>query len=423
MPALLLATLGLLHCSSQAIDEQTPPAGEAGKGQGPGAGGSGATTGSGGAPGDEPGAGGAPDPGGVAEPTLRSDALGDGTPGSVSVALVYQPALRVELSATALAFNRAVEGELWVALRQFPSGLPCTEADSRGCSALPGVMAIIQDAPTDAPEVTVKEDGNSWHFMRRPTAIAWGEGELFGACGEAWTDNYEDIDVPYAGPVLWSSDPAIFGVEPKAGQNGTHLDMLHGTPYCMGIAHESANIYWAVNGDAGALDRYDFHVPHQIGGEDHSDGEIYRYIKGELLRVPEVPSHAAYDRELSLVYVADTGHGRVLAVDPSTATPGGPIATYEILAGSGERVGATVVELVPPGALERPSGLALVGDTLLVTDNATSLIHAFDKQGNELGAFDTGLPEGSLAGVTVGPDGKVYFTDLLTGAVRRIDPT
>jgi hypothetical protein len=340
---------------------------------------------------------------------------------SVTPELVYAPQAKVELSATALAFNPTIEGELWVALRQFPSGLPCTQTVTTGCAALPGAMAVVSDATSATPSAVIKEDGNSWHFMRRPAAIAWGDELLFATCGESLTANYEGDDIPYTGPVLWSSDPAIFGVEPLPEQNGTHLDMLHETPYCMGIAHESANAYWAFNGLAGSLDRVDFHAPHQIGGDYHSDAEVHRYIAGQLLRVPEVPSHVAYDKERDLVYVADTGHARVLSVDPSSAVAGDDITKYELLAASGAMEGAKVSALIPAGQLERPSGIALADDVLYVTDNATSRIHAFDITGKALRILDTGLPAGSLAGITLGPDDSLYLTDLLTGSAYRVD--
>jgi DNA-binding beta-propeller fold protein YncE len=339
----------------------------------------------------------------------------------VTLTNVYTPTAKAPLSATGLAFNPTVDGELWVMLRQFPSGKPCTMTDDSGCDALVGVAGVVSDATGATPTGVIKQDGNAWHFMRRPTAIAWGDGPLFSSCGEGHTDNYEDDPTTYAGPALWSSDPAIFGVTPKPGQNGTHIDMLHETPYCMGLAHESANIFWAFNGDAGALDRVDFHAPHKVGGEDHSDGEVHRYVTGQLKRVPEVPSHLVYDGTRSLVYVADTGNSRVLSVDPTTAKAGGEIQVWEVIQATGAMDGATVRELVPPGTLQQPSGLAFADDVLYVTDSATSLIHTFDPAGKKLKTFDTALPPGSLAGITIGPDQQMYVANLLTGGVERVE--
>ena len=34
---------------------------------------------------------------------------------------------------------------------------------------------------------------------------------------------------------------------------GSHLDMLHNTPLCMGIAHEAANRYWVFGGLKGSV--------------------------------------------------------------------------------------------------------------------------------------------------------------------------
>src|SRR5262249_37890527 len=138
--------------------------------------------------------------------------LGDGTLGSVSLTAVFTAQAKVKLSATAVAFNPTVKNELWVTLRQFPSNKPCTSTSMTGCDALHGLMGVVDDATGDAPSPALKEDGYSWHFMRLRTAIAWGDGQLFATCGEGYTDNFEDDPTPYAGPVLWSSDPKIFGV-------------------------------------------------------------------------------------------------------------------------------------------------------------------------------------------------------------------
>jgi len=324
-------------------------------------------------------------------------------------------------TATALAFDPLRTGELWVTLRRVPSNQACLETARAGCAALQGEVALVQGATSAAPSMKIKIDGNAWHFMRRPTSIAFGENGNLSTCGEARTDNYEDDASDYSGPVLWSSDPTIFGALPKADQNGTHLDMLHETPFCMGIAHERGNVYWAFNGKLGALDRYDFRAPHVIGGEDHSDGELTRYVQGQLKRVPEVPSHLALDRSRGQLYVADTAGGRILRLDIASGVPGADVPTLDPISIHRRVDGATLEELVAPGSLAAPSGIALTVDRVIATDNATSRIWWFKLDGSPLGSVATGLPAGSLSGVAVGPDGKLYLSDLLTGAAYRVE--
>jgi hypothetical protein len=326
-------------------------------------------------------------------------------------------------SATALAFDPTRMGELWVVLRQPPNARPCNSppADQRGCTALLGEIALVKQAGS-APSMTIRRDGNAWHFMRRPTSIAFGAGGLLATCGESRTDNYDDETIDFAGPVLWSSDQTIFGVKPQGDQNGTHVDMLHETPFCMGIAHESANAYFAFNGKLGAIDAYDFALPHIVGGEDHSDGQIRRFVEGQLLRVPEVPSHLSLEKTERKLYVADTGHHRVVRLDIDSGTRGSDVPTLDPIDVHFAVDGATLEEVVAPGTIETPSGVTLVGDMLLVTDNTTGRIFWFDHDGTVLGSFDTRLPPGSLSGIAVGPDGKVYLSDLVTGNAYRVDP-
>jgi sugar lactone lactonase YvrE len=324
-------------------------------------------------------------------------------------------------TATALAFDPLRSGELWVTLRRVPSNKPCLETARAGCAALEGQVALVRGAISDSPTMTLEKDGNAWHFMRRPTSIAFGENGNLATCGEARTDNYEDEAIDYSGPVLWSSDPAIFGVTPKAGQNGTHIDMLHESPFCMGIAFERDNVYWVFNGKLGALDRYDFHAPHVIGGEDHSDGELTRYVEGQLVRVPEVPSHLALDHGNGNLYVADTAGGRILRLALASGVPGADVPTLDPIAVHRQMDGASLVEVVAPGLLSAPSGIALSADRIIVTDNATSRIWWFKLDGAPIGSVDSGLPVGSLSGITLGPDGKLYLSDLSTGVAYRVE--
>ena len=345
--------------------------------------------------------------------------VGSAVPTSVELVPLYEPP--AAWTATALAFDPLRTGELWVTLRRVPSNQPCLETARAGCAALQGEVLLVQAATSAAPSMTIKIDGNAWHFMCRPTSIAFGENGNLSTCGEARTDNYEDDAIDYSGPVLWSSDPAIFGAVPKAGQNGTHIDMLHESPFCMGIAYERDNAYWVFNGQLGALDRYDFHAPHVVGGEDHSDGELSRYVEGQLERVPEVPSHLALDRSHGQLYVADTAGGRILRLAIGSGVPGANVPTLEQIPIHRRMEGATLDELVAPGSLSAPSGIALTVDRVIATDNATSRIWWFKLDGSPLGSVDTGLPAGSLSGVAVGPDGKLYLSDLRTGAAYRVE--
>jgi hypothetical protein len=379
-----------------------------------------------GSPGGTSGAGGAPRAGaggasaGAGKPSLVDTVFG-ARGAAVRLVTLFEPSRPV--SATALAFDPTRPGELWMTLREFPVDAPCTSDVTTGCQALVGRVAVIQNATGDDPSATVKTDDNAWHFMRRPSSIAFGDNGNFATCGEHRTANWDDEAVDYMGPTLWSSDPAIFGVEPPPQKNGTHLDMLHSTPFCMGIAHERDNVYWLFNGQLGSLDRYDFREPHEIGGEDHSDGELRRFAEGELLRAPETPSHLALDKRSGLLYVVDTSNGRILRLDTASGIEDGNVPSNDPLQVHARMTNAVLEELVTAGTLEQPSGITLGGDFLFVTDRAKNQLFAFDLDGKLLRAVDSGLPAGSLSGIAFGPDQRLYLSDLATGNAYRVEPT
>jgi hypothetical protein len=345
---------------------------------------------------------------------------GDGAPGSVTLTTVHSPE-KTGWLAPDLAFHPDRPGELWIVQRHASTELPCTEDKTSGCAALEGSVTIIEATGTADQKATFAKDPNAWHFMRRPPALAMGAGDTFATCGEARTGNFLDDPADFIGPTLWSSDPARFAVEPPGG-NGSHLDMLHNTPFCMGIAHEQARIYWTLNGSIGSLDRYDFKADHGPGGSDHSDGEIYRYAEGEFVRVPDTPSHIFFNPEDGQVYVADSGNQRIARMDPSTATESGKVEpSYEPMAVMKRYTGAVVSDVVPKGMLERPSGVEIRDGLIYVTDAATSRFHVFDMSGATVRTLDTGLPAGTLSGFAFDEKGRIHFGDNLTGAVYRID--
>lgn len=339
---------------------------------------------------------------------------------SVKIVKVFTPAAPIE--APDLAFH-PTRDELWIVNRQFEVEGVCSQDNPRSarCRSLEGTTTTLFNPGKESQRASPLKDGNAWHFMRRPPALAMGDDLMFATCGEARTGNFEDVDVDFIGPSLWTTDLNIHAQ--PSGANGSHMDMLHATPYCMGIAHERDNIYWVFNGNVGSIDRYDFHDDHGPGADDHSDGEIYRYIPGEVVRVPNVPSHMEYHDADDHVYVVDTGNARVIKLDASSGNLGGPFTpVYEPLAGSGFMDGAVMTPVVTTG-LDQPSGLAIYDDTLYVSDHATGKFHAFDMQGNLLETLDSGLSAGSLAGIDVSPDGQLWFTDMKTGEVYKVEIT
>ena len=134
-----------------------------------------------------------------------------------------------------------------------------------------------------------------------------------------------------------------------------------------------------------------------------------------------VPSHLDYDEASGWLYIADTGHGRVVRLDTRSGSPGADIISYDPIPVHRSMDGATLEEVVAPGIVERPSGLAFHEGVLFVTDNASGTIFAFSAEGELLRQLDTGLTAGELGGVTIGAQGQAFFTNLTSAEVTRVD--
>lgn len=176
----------------------------------------------------------------------------------------------------------------------------------------------------------------------------------------------------------------------------------------------------AFAGAATAIVRYDFEENHAVGQDDHSDGVVYQYTEPEVTRVEEAPGHMEFDHETGLLYVADTGGGRVLWLDTTTGEEGEKlrqrqeqIRTYSSWEGADWGV---LVE-----GLEQPGGLALDGEGhLFVGEFATGVLHAYDLKGNELHSLDTKWGGDALYGVEIGPDGALWAVNHAKPAVYRL---
>jgi hypothetical protein len=344
-----------------------------------------------------------PEGGECVEPPPGSEiGWGDGSAGSVTLTLILaDETLKEPID---LGFDPSAPERLWVINRRDDS------------------VVIITNPGEDGWSFDRMKDPAAGHFMNEPPAFEFGAvdetyGQTFGICGD--NDNGGD---DFMGPALFSSDLDVFATQNDETGLGSHLDMLHSTTFCKGIAHVEGNVYFAFNGHKGSLDKYDFANDHGPGWDDHSDGHVYRYVEGYVEGVDDVSSHLDYDAESKLLYIADTGNRRILTLDTMSGVEGDTFPGLEFVATRTEIVGAELGQLAGEDVLQRPSGLELHRGLVFVTDHATSQFLAFDKDGELVRTLDTDLPEGSLGGFTFGPDGKVYFVDTLGGRVFRIDP-
>ena len=238
---------------------------------------------------------------------------GDGSPGSVG----WTDVLSVGLNGvTDLAFNPEEENELWIT---------CAATDSLHVVQNPGEPNQSQKGYYDS----------SKHFLEEVITLSFGPDETFATCGDT-RNTYDDLyfeQMDFMGPVLWPSFEQDF-VTYGPDAHKVHLDMLHSSPQCMGIAAAGGNTFFTFNGYDGNLGWYDFVEPHgdvRHGGEDHSDGKKWVFEDVELTRVEGVPSHMIYDFDHNVLYIADTGTGRVLRVDTSTATWSGALQSLSLI--------------------------------------------------------------------------------------------
>jgi hypothetical protein len=341
---------------------------------------------------------------------------GDGSASSVTFAEIHTLTKTESLGdpePVDLAFNPADPGELWV----IGYG-----DDSTHVGYIDGDVAWKR-----------YRDPAASHFMGSPVAISMGADGFWGTCGN--TDNGQNEGLEgtdgtgnlFMGPAMFSVDRSIFATQNAQTKLGSHFDMLHQTPFCRGIAWETGNTYWAFNAYDSSIDKYNFNKPHEKGGDDHSDGEIYKYVEGQVKGAEDkvTPSHLVFDPSDNYLYIADTGNQRIVKLDTTKGSKTGPLPSdrrNEPLEDSGIMGGVDVEVVVDKGVLEKPSGIEIKNDLIYVTDAATSTFHVFKKDGTEVRKLNTDLPEGSLAGFTFGSDNKIWFTDRKGGRVLRIDP-
>lgn len=275
-----------------------------------------------------------------------------------------------------------------------------------------GSTTTFFNAGQSDQEFEWRTDGNAWHFMSLPTGIDFGENENFGTSPGVYDANHNG-GAAFTGPALWSSDMDTYAM--PSGGNGSHLDMLHVSPYSQGIAHEVDNVYWVVDGFNNDIVRYDFADDHGPGNSFHGDAIIHRYAATEIQKDPSdyIVSHCFFDKATNFLYSVDNENQRVIRIDASTgvtgATPSyGPFEDVEEYA---YVTNYDWDEVVTEGLVE-PAGIAVIEDRMLISDYATGDINIYDissMPAQLLGTIPTGA-EG-IMGIEIGPNGKIWYAD------------
>lgn len=281
-----------------------------------------------------------------------------------------------------------------------------------------GSTLTINGASEPNPDFLHRVDGNSWHFMSLPTGIAFDPESFFFANSPGVQDANHSGGT-FTGPSLWTSDPDIYAM--PSGGNGSHMDMLHGSPFSMGIAHEVDNVYWVNDDWNKELVRYDFQEDHGPGNDYHGDAIVRRYRNLGLDADGDVPSHMVLDKTTGWMYVVDNGNDRVLRLDINSGFVGNslplinePLAEHSAMA---DFTWETIIEV----GLDRACGIEIMENRLLVSDYGTGDIIIFDMDNNfeEMGRINTGSP--GITGLKVGPTGDIWFTNRILNTLTKVE--
>lgn len=291
-------------------------------------------------------------------------------------------------------------------------------------------IAIIRNPSKDNQTIDKRRDYAASHFMWRTMAIDFGENGTFGTAqnGEPKENAVPQMD--FMGPTLWASDTAIFarrnqGPFDQVKQRlASHLDMLHQSPFTMGIAHEKNNVYWVNDNMYNDICRYDFANPHEIGGTDHRDGIVRRYSEIVLQkREHNLPSHLVLDKSSSWLYYIDgntiyrlnTQSGKV-AKQLSVQSP-----RDERLSEYVEMKDAIYEPCISQG-LKKPVGIDIFYSLLAISDREDGKIHLFRLNASQKPTFIESVETGAkgIAGVEFDANGDIYFVDQIENVVKKV---
>jgi len=282
-------------------------------------------------------------------------------------------------------------------------------------------MFVVTNPGTPEVRVRARSAMGAEHFMPAPVGLAFSDIGTFATVHETDWVTQQSTPADFMGPTLWPADAGDFD-----GGWASHLDMLHNSPNAVGIAWDQGNAFWVFDGAHSSLTWYDFQADHGPGGADHSDGIIVRWVEGQVKYVPGVTSDMQLDHATGLLYVADSGNARVAVLDTKSGTRGGTLRpNYDgaEMYHWKDATLTTLVDLAPLGATV-PTGLVLHEGLVWVSDNARSMIFAFDPAapGTPVDWLDLSsvVPAGSLGAITFDAQGRLLVLDVEGSRVLRL---
>ncbi|MFM9944449.1 MAG: hypothetical protein ACKVQB_04380 [Bacteroidia bacterium] len=306
-----------------------------------------------------------------------------------------------------LDFNPTKTNELWIV--------------NKGTESTGSNTVTLTNAGEVNQEAIYKKDGNAYHFMSLTSGLAFSENGNWGSSPNVLDANHQGGR--YTGPTLWSSDFSIYGVignPPTQKVNGSHLDMVHQSPYCMGIAAERENVFWVFDGYYNNIIRYDFAADHGPGQDYHADAKLKRYNEVTVKRDATLPSHLILDKDKKWLYIVDGGNKRILRMDITTGIVAAKLPPVsEVLAEYSRMEGATW-EVFYDQNLQKPCGIEIKDNRLFVSDYATGEIICFDvNTKKEMARINTGSP--GIMGIKI-HNGKLWYVNATNNAVMIVEP-
>ena len=291
-----------------------------------------------------------------------------------------------------------------------------------------GSTVTFYNAGSDSQWMDYRKDSYSAHFMNTASAIAFSSNGGFANTLDIQDANGNPNGY-FSGCTLWEADTAIYArINQNGPELGSHWDMLHQSPFSIGVAAESDNIYWLFDGFHNTIAKYNFqdpHPDHEHGGEDHSDGLIYRYDEIYVKRVAGLSSHMVIDRSNDMLYICDTGNQRIIRVNINAGEIGSALDPYgENIEGYYSMIGADFETIIDSG-LVSPTGIDIYNTFLLVSDYSTGEILVYDleptNQFQLVHRLATGIVDDVMS-IKVGPDGTIWFVSTNANKLYQILP-